>query len=457
MPEAIANLDAVLEDPDLADVPKDPILRYIRAVAAFRQKDYAVAQSNSENVVMRVAGFGPARLIAAASSYALHEYERTYYYLSPYVFHNPGDIRARKLLAETQLQLARPADAAKTLSPVRDNATEDPELLSLIGVAAARSGDMAAADRYLKLALDRRPGDRALRTELGLTEIAAGDPKAGIDNLEQVVKSHPDAAGPQIPLFVALMQTKEYDKALVVAEQVITSAPNSPTGELLASAVYLTQGNVAAGRAALLKAREIHHGDINANRNLAKLALADGKPDEARQYYQDILDANPQSTQTYVALAELDARTERPLEAEAVLLNGVQANPTNPAMAVALLRLQLARGEAQQAVAAGQQALKRFPRNPAVLHFLGRAELAVGQRDAALSTFTTLVNLAPDAAQAHTDLAAAYLAHYTPESPQWQAINEATEAVRLDPHDIAAKLVLARALITQSLPQKSTR
>jgi len=457
LPEAIANLDAVLEDPDLADVPKDPILLYIRAVAAFRQKDYAVAQSNSENVVFRVGGFGPARLIAAASSYALHEYERTYYYLSPYVSQNPEDIRARKLLAETQLQLARPGDAAKTLSPVRDNATEDPELLSLIGVAAARSGDMAAADRYLKLALDRRPGDRALRTELGLTEIAAGDPKAGIDNLEQVVKSHPDAAGPQIPLFVAFMQTKEYDKALAVAEQVITSAPNSPTGELLASAVYLTQGNVAAGRAALLKAREVHHGDVSANRNLAKLALAEGKTDEARQYYQDILDANPQSTPTYVALAELDARTSRPQEAEAVLLKGAQANPTDPALSVALLQLQLARGEAQQAVVGGQQALKKFPQNPAVLDVVGRAELAAGQRDAALATFSDLVSIAPTAAQAHTDLAEAYLSKYTPDNPQWPAINEATEAVKLDPHDRAAKLVLARALTTHGRFEEASK
>ncbi len=446
--EAIANLDAVLEAPELAAVPKSPMLYYLRAVAALRQKDYAIAQSNSESVVKKVPQFEPARLIAGASSYGLRQYERAYYYLSLYVSQNSADIRARKLLAATQLQLARPGDAAKTLSQVRDNATEDPDLLRLIGVAAARSGDLVAAGGYLKLALNRRPDDWSLRTELGLAEIAAGDAKAGIDNLEQVVKAHPGAWGPQIPLFAALMQTKEYDKALAVAEQLIKSEPNSPTGELLASRVYLTQGNVKAGRAALLKAREIHHGDINANRNLAKLALAEGKTDEARQYYRDILGANPQSTQTYVALAELDARTGRPQEAEAVLLKGVQANPTDPALSVALLRLQLARGKAQQAAAGGEQALKKFPRNPAVLDVVGRAQLAVGHRDAAVSTFRDLVNIAPEAARAHTNLAEAYLAQYTSDNPQWAAISEATEAVKLDPRDRVAKLVLARALIT---------
>jgi putative PEP-CTERM system TPR-repeat lipoprotein len=448
LPEAIANLDKVLKDPELANVPMHPILSYIRAVAAFQQTDYEIAQTNAATVVTRVPGFGSTWLIAGASSYALHQYEQAYYYLSPYVSQNPDDIRARKLLAETQLQLDRPGEAAKTLAPLRDNATEDPELLRLIGVAATRNGDPAAADRYLKLALARQPDDGALRTELGLADIAAGDPKAGIDNLEQVVKARPDASEPQIPLFVAFMQTKQYDKALAIAEQMIKRRPNSPTGELLASTVYLIQGNVSAGRAALLKAREIHPGDVSANRSLATLALADGNVDEARRYYQDILDADPHNTQSYVALAELDAKIGHQQEAEAMLIKGVQANPTDSALSVALLRLQLARGEAQEALAGGQQVLKTFPRNPAVLDVVGRAELAVGQRDAALSTFRDLVNIAPQAAFAHTGLAEAYLAQYTPDNPQWPAINEATEAVKLDPHDRAAKLVLARALTT---------
>lgn len=457
--EAIANLDEALKNqPSSAPNPSTggsgvvwlfeppPSLSYIRAVAALREKDYATAQSRAATVITSVPGFGPAWLIAGAASYALHDDEEAAYYLSPYVSQNPGDVHARKLLAATQLRLGLPGDTLKTLAPVRDKAANDPELLKLLGLASARKGDMAAADRYLKLALDRRPNDAALRTQVGAADIAADDPKAAIDNLEQVVKANPGMTGPQVPLFAALMQMKQYDKALAIAEQLIKSEPKSPTGELLASTVYLTQRNVSAARAALLQAREIRPGDVNANRNLAKLAVAEGKVDEARQYYRDILDANPQSAETYGTLAVLDAKAGHPQEAEAVLLKGVQANPTNPAMNVALSRFQLLRGEAQQAVAGAQQALKTFPRNPALLDIVGRAQLALGQRDAALSTFRDLVNIAPEAAFAHTDLAEAYLAHYTPDNPQWPAINEATEAVKLDPRDKGAKLVLARAL-----------
>jgi putative PEP-CTERM system TPR-repeat lipoprotein len=450
LPQAIASLNSVLNDARLADVPKHPILHYMRALAAFRMKDFTAAQSNAENVVARIPDYEPARLIAGASSYALHEYERAYYYMSPYLSQNPKDIQARKLMAAIQLQLSRPGDAAKTLSPVSDKATEDQDLLRLIGVAAARSGDAATANQYLKRALDRQPDDWALRAELGVADIAAGDPKAGIDNLEQVVKAHPDESRAEIPLFTALMQTKEYDKALAIADQMNKGEPKSPTGELLAAVVYLAQGNRDAGRAALLKAREIRPGDVGANNNLARLALADGKADEARLYYRDILAANPQNARTYIALADLDTRTGRLQEAEDALLKGIEANPTDPVIVVALFRLQLARGGAQQAAAGGLQALKKFPQNPALLDIVGRAELAAGQREEALTTFKDLVGIAHDAAWAHTDLAEAYLSKYTPDTPQWPAINEATEAVRLDPHDRAAKLVLARALIAHS-------
>ncbi|HVB17213.1 MAG TPA: tetratricopeptide repeat protein, partial [Stellaceae bacterium] len=117
LPAAIATVDKILKDPRLANVPMHPILNYIRAVAAFRQKDFETAQSNAATVVTRVPGFGSTWLIAGASSYALHQYEQAYYYLSPFVAQNPRDLRARKLLAETQLQLGRPGDAAKTLLP----------------------------------------------------------------------------------------------------------------------------------------------------------------------------------------------------------------------------------------------------------------------------------------------------------------------------------------------------
>ena len=145
-------------------------------------------------------------------------------------------------------------------------------------------------------------------TQLGIAELAAGDVEAAIRNLERVAAMHPAASLPELPLFIAFMQTKDYARALATAERLKKAEPSEPTGEILTAAVYLNQGKLQAGREALLRARAIRPGDIASNEMLAMLALAAGRPDEARRHLQNILDANPESSETYIALAE--ARSE---------------------------------------------------------------------------------------------------------------------------------------------------
>ncbi len=446
LPEAISNVDVVLLDPKSRDVPKHPLLNYVRAVAAYRQNDYATAQSNAAVVVAKIPGFERARLIAGASSYALQAYEQAYYYLSPYVTEHPGNIAARKLLAATQLRLGRAEDAEDTLRSVKDDTSDDRELLQLIGEAAAQSNDMPTARRYLSLALKQEPDNGILRTQLGIAEIAAGDTRGAIENLERVAAAYPAASLPQISLFAAFMRTKDYARALAAAERVKKTEPSEPIGELLTAAVYMSQGKLQAGREALLRAREIRRGDMVSNETLAKLALAAGRPDKARSYFNDILDANPASSKTYIALAELEAKTGHAAKAEAVLLRGAQAVASDPEIMVALGRLQLRFGESAKALASATEALKRFPQNPALLEIAGDAQLALGEVGDALSIFKKLVDVAPDLASGHLGLARTYLAQFTPDNPQWPAVNEATQAVSLAPEDTAAKLVLARAL-----------
>ena len=213
---------------------------------------------------------------------------------------------------------------------LKNAATDDAELLQLVGEASARDGDLPTARRYLGLALKHQPDDGMLRTQLGIAEIAAGDAAAAIKNLEPVAVMYPAASLPEIPLFVAFMQIKDYSRALATAERLKKAEPSEPIGELLTAAVYLNRGELQAGREALLRAREIRRGDIGSNDTLAKLALAAGRPDEARRYFQDILDANPETTETYIALAELEAKTGHPAAAEAVLVKGAQAVASDP-------------------------------------------------------------------------------------------------------------------------------
>jgi len=251
--EAIATLDELLRA-----APKDPNLNYLRGLAAFRQSDFAAAHSYLINVLAVAKDFAPAQLMAGASSYALGQYEQAgAFYLTRYVYKEPQNLLARKLLAALQMRLGQPDKAVDTLSPALDNSSDDPQLLAMIGVAASRGGDILSANRYLKQAVQREPENSGLREELGKTDLALGDEKAGIEEFEKAVKTDPKALGPQTSLFLAYFRTPEFDKALAVAEQAAKNEPNSPAGLDMMAAVYFAKGDREAARATLLKARQI--------------------------------------------------------------------------------------------------------------------------------------------------------------------------------------------------------
>lgn len=446
--EAIDILDAVLNDPDQADVPKDPILLYVRALAAYIAKDYSSAQEYSETVVGVAPNFEPSRLIAGASSYALKEYERAYYYLSRYAFGSSNDKLARKLLAAVELRVGRAKESVATLTPLLEKDGDDPELLALIGAASARSGNLREAKHYLSEASENQPDNAGLHIELGRTELALGEAQAGIDEFKKAAGADSTTVIPEVPLFLAYFHTNERDKARAVAEQLTRSDPNSPLGFNMIGTLDVAGGDVAGGRAAFLQAQKLTPGDVNANRALARLALADGNRDEARHYYQNVLKDHPDNTQTSVDLADLEIDDRHYQQAEAVLNTAVKANPSDRAPVIALSRYWLLEARAQQALDSAQQGLKTFPQDPALLEVVGRAQMSLGRHDDALFTFKNLVNLRPDSAWAHMELADAYLAKRTPGNPQWSAISEADQAVQLDPQNEAAKVVLARAQIS---------
>jgi putative PEP-CTERM system TPR-repeat lipoprotein len=435
--EANATLAIILKS-----ASKDPNTNYLRALAAYRGKDYANALSYSETTLGLSKDYVPALLIAGGAAYGLDRFEQANSYLNRYLFRVPDNVQARKLLAAVQMRMGRPADAVKTLSPAVDKSDGDAQLLAMIGTAAVRSGDLAGANRYLSEAVKQQPDNAALRTELGVTEISLGQTDTGIDELEKAAQQDPNALGPDVALILTHLRSKDYDKALDVAERMQKNRPDDPIGYDYAGVIEILKGDPKAGEAALLKARELRPGDPMALRNLATLAIKDGKFDVANGYYDEILKANPKDSRAYISEAELEARAGKPEETEAKLKQAIEQSPDDVAPRVVLARLYLVEGKPQPALETVQPVIAKNPNNPALLEVTGRAQLALHQFDAAIGTFRTLVEAAPQASASHRLLAEAYTA-----SKQFDAaLLEARKAVEVAPADPAAQMSLARLL-----------
>ena len=192
-----------------------------------------------------------------------------------------------------------------------------------------------------------------------------------------------------------------------------------------------------------MKAREVHPGDLDANRNLAKRAESQSKFDEARGYFQEALKANPNSVETYLDLAELETRDGHPEAAEAVLLQASKNNPESSAPIVVRGRLRLQAGQYQEVLALAEPALSKDPRNPALLQVIGLAQLGLGRVEPAIATFKTLLEVTPQAVIAHLYLADAYVAAQRADA----ALAEARAALTLDPTGYAPRFAVARLLL----------
>src|SRR5262249_48223037 len=152
--EAAVNLDTVLRS-----APNDANTNYLRALAAYRDNDFTRAQTHIQRTLSIIKDSPPVLLLGGAIAYALKQYEQANALLSQYVYLVPKNLQARKLLGASQVAVGRSTEAVKTLTPAIDQASEDPQLLAMIGEASARGGDLVSARRYLSMAVERVPND----------------------------------------------------------------------------------------------------------------------------------------------------------------------------------------------------------------------------------------------------------------------------------------------------------
>jgi putative PEP-CTERM system TPR-repeat lipoprotein len=438
--DAIPNLAVVLKA-----APNAASANYLRALAAFQENDFTTAQTHIQRSLNVAKDSPPTLLLAGATSYALHQYEQANAYLSQYIYLVPQNVQARKLLGAAQLALGRSADAVKTLTPAADKASEDAQLLALIGTASARTGDLVAANRYFGKALEQQPGNAALRTEMGITQMALGQTDAGVTALEEASREDPKAVRADTALFINYLREKEYDKALAVAERIKSTHPDQPAGFDFAGAVQLAKADDAGAHAQFSKARELRLGDPIASRSLAALSIRSGDMAGATQYYDEEIQANPNDVTAAISLAGLQEQQGKRQEAKVTLQKAIERNPDNPAPATMLGRVDIVERKYQDALNTIEPTLAKNPKDPALLEVAGQAQLALGNTAAALGSFSKLADALPQMGAGHRYLAETYLAANNPDS----ALAEAQKSIAADPNGAQAKVTLARALMAK--------
>jgi putative PEP-CTERM system TPR-repeat lipoprotein len=275
-----AEVNIVLGKYKEADEDIDPILKadpsqftanYLRGRELFRQQKYTEADRIFDHISPSFASFWSGYYPQGATKLMLGQYAQAEASLGKYLAHMPDDIRAARLIATAALQQQAPSRAIEYLKPLVDRMPADAPTLAVLGNAymADRKPDLALQQFEKAATLD--PDNPAIKTQIGRSEIDAGQSEQGLATLEQVFGTEAGApiAGPT--LVIRELRAWRLDKAAEIASSLIQRDPKNPIYHTLLGAVRAAQQDYSAAESAFRAALTINPNLPATTRGLAQV------------------------------------------------------------------------------------------------------------------------------------------------------------------------------------------
>lgn len=373
------------------------------------------------------------------------DYETALQHLNAHQVLLPGDPTGSKLLAIVLLRRNEVPRGIEVLQRAVDKSPDDMELVSMLGDAYLRVGELEKAEPLFSKAIALAPNSASVRTQRATSLLAAADSSAALLELEAAVAADPDYTRAEFLLARLYYQMGEYDKMLAMASRLAEKYPQDPRPYVLMAAVSEARGDGAGARALYGKSLEIAPDNILARYNLARLAREEGDLETARERFNSVLLDQPAHLPSVVALAQIALDTEQPAEALALLEQASQVNTKSVPFLLELANMYGRMGRDTEALATAQQAVAMAPYSMPAQLVLGRAQLSAGRTDAARQTLRNVVVEAPESADAHFELAKLYLLEQEPRA----ARDSLDTALLLAPERIDINVVQAKMLLAQ--------
>jgi putative PEP-CTERM system TPR-repeat lipoprotein len=428
---------------------KSPIVRYERGILEWRRGKLDEANTALQDVLGVAPNFLPAQLASAVVNYGLGHYEMSIKSAGIVLGAAPTNLPAAEILAGSLLKTGNINDALKTLSPLLPKYPDNPELLALAGEAYLRIKDYNKAMDYLNRAAELDPKNAMIKTSLAASQLAEGENDKALLQLEQAAKLSDKPGQADFTLVILYLRHKDYDQALQTIDKLEKKLPNNPVTWNLRGVVLLAKQDRAGARNALEQALTIKPDFLPAVLNLARLDLAEKKPDEARKLFLAVLEKDKKNTQAMLAMAELAGLKKNENEYLSWLQKALNTDPTVIKAREALIRYYLAKKQNDKAVSLAKEGVKNNPDNLAALNLLGTTQMATGDKAASVTTFSQIAQKAPQSPVALLELAVAQMANKQLDD----ARRNLEQALQLKPDFIQAQDALIRLELADKKPE----
>ena len=372
------------------------------------------------------------------------EYSRRYHTLVP------GSIQGRKLMASMELESRNYVAAEELMRPVVISRTDDSEALTLLARALLGQNKTDEALELLRKAVNMQPDSAMAHRQLGVGLLAAGKHEEGVEQIQQAISMDPGLEQTYVMLVQHYISQKDLDKALALAKSYRDRQPDNPIAYNQLGRVMLASGNEADAVAAFSQANRIAPGDPVANLNLAALAVKKQAYQDARNYYQEVLTHHENHLSTLLSLAALDELEKNRSAMLENLQKAAEAHPGAVQPRVLLARHYLAQGEPEMVPRLMADLQEEQMRHPYVLDVMAMSQLAQGQYQNAMYNVEEILKREPSSTQHHYLLAQAYFGLDDKD----RSIRQLEKVIELNPRHFAARLALARLMLTENQHEK---
>lgn len=311
--------------------------------------------------------------------------------------------------------------------------------IAALMTTSSRTDDVQQARRDLEQLLTASPNNVEVLSTLAAAEMKSGSISSAEAHLKRAMQLAPHDLQAGIALSKLRMSQKDWIGAEEVLKQIVAQNPSMASARVALAEYYVSGRMWAPAEQAYRQALGINSKDTAALIGLGELLQRAGKAEEAGKLYQRVsLLPIPEK----IVYGDFLLRTGKRDLAVPEFERLAKAEPSNRAIRSRLIDAYLFAGRASDAARVVRTALQKNPKDIEALLERGRLQLSAGKFTDAQADANAVLQISPNAIEAHKLLAEAY-------RDQRRGLlerQELSEVVRLSPGDMAPREQLINLL-----------
>jgi putative PEP-CTERM system TPR-repeat lipoprotein len=363
----------------------NPLLNQLKAATYAQKEDYANALKRAEIAITGGIDAPSLRLVAGYAAYQMQDFSSANRHLTYIVGLLPDNHPGLKLLAASQLQLGLTSEVGDVLERLDQLTDEDAPLFSKASYELLRDGFEKEAKVLIEKSSDISRTAEDL-TRLGLLKLSLNN-LDGIVNLEEAVSKSPELLSAQTTLAKAYIVTKQYDKALELANNWKNTSPDNAKPYLLAGDVYIRQQKFAEAQIEIEKASTLDKTSPSPSLAMVNLEVAQKNMQQAGLLLEQLLVKFPNNVPALATYYLVSKQADKQSSGIEKIQSAFDQEPSNIAIRLLLARVQVVETNYQNAIelltevkdqkdlpraywkTLGQSFIKTNQLRPATLHY----------------------------------------------------------------------------------------